>query len=73
MSRCEHAGGCDQPAAAKVASPQIPGEPATGWGFAIVRPITSLAAPPHAVELCVEHTHLEIDVMLMRSQPERSA
>lgn len=73
MNRCEHDSGCDQPAAAKVASPQIPGVAAPGWGFAIIRPISSLAAPPQAQLLCVDHTHLVIDMMLMHAQPERSA
>jgi hypothetical protein len=68
MTTCAAQGGCPEPAVARVASPLLPGSDVPGFGFAIVRPITSPAAQ-HGEPLCVEHTHLAIDVMLMGAQP----
>lgn len=58
---------CRQPAAARVAFPQLPGPPLPGMGFVIVRPAAT--AVPTGVLVCLDHAHHAIDLMLLRGTP----
>lgn len=73
MPRCQGQEGCEAVPVARVAAPVLAGAAAPGFGFAIIRPISSRAVTDHAVTLCAEHTHLAVDIMLMRAMPEASA
>lgn len=64
---CEH-DGCQYPAVARVTDASLPHPVGVGLGFAIVRPAN---APGHAGRfLCADHTHLAVDLVLMRALPE---
>jgi hypothetical protein len=69
MSTCTEPG-CDAPAAARVGTPQLPGPPLPGLGFLMIRPATTPV--PTGLLLCLDHTHLAVDVMLLRATPERT-
>lgn len=63
--------GCDQPAAARVGVPLLPYPAGRGLGYVVIHPPD--AATATGFPMCLDHVHLQVDVVLMKAKPEAAA